>query len=101
MIPLAGVSLEAFRACPEGFPRYRNKPGLTDTVNKYLRENGLLESPGHTLYGLRHSFEDRMLDRGVDERVRRDLMGHALTRQRYGQGASLDRLAEVVQSVAL
>lgn len=101
VIPLTGCSLEAFRACPNGFPRYRNKPGLTDTINKYMRENKLLESPDHTLYGLRHSFEDRMLDRGVDERVRRDLMGHALTRQRYGQGASLDRLAEVVRSVAL
>ena len=101
IIPLAGISLEAFRACPDGFPRYRNKPGLSDTVNKFLRENGLLPSKKHTLYGLRHSFEDRLLDRDVDERIRRDLRGHALARERYGKGASLEKLAEVVQSVAL
>lgn len=101
VIPLAGISLEAFRACPGGFPRYAGKAGLSATVNKYLRENGLMQTEGHSLYGLRHSFEDRLLDRGVDERIRRDLMGHALSRERYGQGASPERLAEVVQSIAL
>jgi integrase len=45
VIPLAGVSLEAFRECPEGFPRYADNPTLSATVNKYLRENGLLETP--------------------------------------------------------
>jgi integrase len=65
-----------------------------------MRENGLMETPEHTLYGLRHSFEDRMLDRDVDERIRRDLMGHALDRQRYGKGASLEKLREVVRSIA-
>ncbi len=100
-LPLVGISLEAFRACPEGFPRYRDKAGLSATVNKFLRENGLTPTTGHTLYGLRHSFEDRLLDRDVDERIRRDLVGHALTRERYGKGASLEKLAEVVQSVAM
>lgn len=101
MIPLAGISLEAFRACPEGFPRYFDKPGLTATVNKYLRERGLLESEAHTLYGLRHSFEDRLLDAGVDERMRRDLMGHALNRERYGAGARMEKALEAVQAIAL
>ncbi|WAX93470.1 hypothetical protein N7E70_017465 [Aminobacter sp. NyZ550] len=67
-----GISLEAFRAFPEGFPTYRFKDKISDTVNKFLRENGLLETQRHTLYGLRHSFEDRMLKAGIDERVRRD-----------------------------
>jgi hypothetical protein len=44
-----------------------------------MRENGLRETPEHSVYSLRHSFEDRLLDRDVDERIRRDLMGHALT----------------------
>lgn len=101
IIPLAGVSLAAFRECPDGFPRYRGTAGLSATVNKFLRENGLAESPAHTLYGLRHSFEDRLLDRDVDERIRRDLMGHALTRERYGKGASMEKLAAIVQSIAL
>ena len=84
IIPLAGISLEAFRECPQGFPTYRDNPGLSDTVNKFLRENGLLETPGHTLYSLRHSFEDRMLAARVDDRIRRDLFGHSMLRERYG-----------------
>ena len=101
VIPLAGVSLEAFKSCPNGFPRYYDKPGLSATVNKFLRENGLAETEQHTMYGLRHSFEDRMLDRDVDERIRRDLMGHALNRERYGKGASLEKLAAVIRAIAI
>lgn len=101
IIPLAGVSLEAFKECPKGFPRYADNPALSATVNKFLRERGLMESTGHTLYSLRHAFEDRMLAAGIDDRIRRDLFGHRLTRERYGQGASLDHLADVVRSIAL
>ena len=101
IIPLAGISLEAFKACPDGFPRYAFSAGLSATVNKFLRENGIMESDAHSLYGLRHSFEDRLLDRDVDERIRRDLMGHALSRERYGKGASLEKLAAVIQSIAI
>ena len=101
IIPLLGVSLEAFREYPQGFPRYANSPSLTDTINKFLRENGLLESDEHTLYGLRHSFEDRMLAAGIDERIRRDLMGHSLRRERYGEGASLDQLHALLKPLAL
>lgn len=65
-IPLAGISLEAFRQARNGFPRYAEKSAsLYATVNKYLRENGLLETPEHVLYSLRHSFEDRMLEAGL------------------------------------
>lgn len=102
VIPLCGVSLEAMRECPEGFPRYRRNPaGLSATINKYLRACGLLETPEHSLYGLRHSFEDRQLAAGVDERIRRDLMGHSLNRERYGKGASLNRLQGLIQATAL
>lgn len=101
IIPLVGVSLEAFRAFPNGFPRYADNPGLSDTINKYLRENGLLETPSHSLYSLRHSFEDRMLAAGVDERIRRDLMGHALQRMRYGDGAAMEHLQSVVASISI
>jgi integrase len=101
VIPLCGVSLEAFETCSGGFPRYRDKPGLSATVNKYFKENGLLETPEHSLYGLRHSFEDRMLEAGIDDRIRRDLFGHRLTRERYGKGASLEMLRELVQKLAL
>ncbi len=102
VIPLVGVSLEALRAFPEGFPHYRgSSASLSATVNKYLRDNGLLQTDQHSLYGLRHSFEDRLLAAGVDERLRRDIFGHALKRERYGAGASLEHLQAVVQPAAL
>ncbi|ETD84369.1 tyrosine-type recombinase/integrase [Rhodobacter capsulatus] len=100
VIPLAGVSLAALKECPDGFPRYRDNPGLSDTQNKFLRDNGLLESENHTVYSLRHSFESRMIREGVDERIRRDLFGHALGRQRYGE-VSLETLRDAVEKVAL
>jgi len=102
VIALAGVSLDALSGFPDGFPRYRkSSASLSAAVNKFLRANGLVESPDHTLYSLRHSFEDRLLAAGVDERIRRDLLGHALNRERYGAGASLEHLLDIVTKVAL
>ena len=101
VIPLAGVSLEAFREFPNGFPRYRDSASLSGTVNKYLKENGLLETPEHSFYSLRHAFEDRMIEAGIDDRIRRDLFGHRLDRERYGKGASLAHLAKLVEGIAL
>lgn len=102
VIPLTGVSLEAFRAFPDGFPRYRqSSAGLSATVNKYLKANGLLETPAHSFYSLRHAFEDRMLAAGIDDRIRRDLFGHRLDRERYGKGASLEHVARLVREIAL
>jgi integrase len=101
-IPLVGVSLEAFRQCPGGFPRYRDRGTVTAAINKFMRENGLRETPEHSLYGLRHSFEDRLLGVGVDERIRRDLLGHRLAnRERYGAGARLAQLHEILLGIAL
>lgn len=101
IIPLVGASLEAFKECPDGFPRYRNRPGLSALVNKFLRHNVDMPSEKHTMYCLRHSFEDRLLDRDTDDRIRRDLLGHRLNRERYGEGASLAKLHDVVSAVAL
>ena len=100
-IPLLGVSLSALTDFPAGFPRYQDSSAsLSATVNKFLRENRLLETPEHTLYGLRHSFEDRMLEAGIDERIRRDIMGHALGRERYGDGGRLATIAALLAPIA-
>lgn len=97
VIPLLGVSLEAFRQCPDGFPRYaETSASLSALVNKYLGNNGLKETEEHTLYSLRHSFQDRMLAAGIDDRIRRDLFGHSLTEERYGEGASLEHKARLL-----
>lgn len=101
-IPLTGISLEVFRSFPTGFPRYRkNGSSLSATVNKFLRENGLMESEKHVMYSLRHSFEDRMLRAGFDDRVRRDLMGHSLKRERYGDGGGPAFKRDLLQRIAL
>ena len=100
IIPLAGISLMAFQECPEGFPRYADNATLSATVNKFLRANKLMETPAHSMYSLRHAFEDRMLAAGVDDRIRRDLFGHRLDRERYGRGASLEHLHQIIQSLA-
>ena len=101
IIPLTGISLKALQECPCGFPRYRDNPGLSDTINKFLSENGLMETPSHTLYSLRHAFEDRMLEARFDARIRRDLLGHGLDRERYGKGGSLQHTHELLQAIAL
>ena len=101
VIPLTGISLEALRSFPEGFPTYRTDEALSKTVSEYLTAQGLRETAAHSLYSLRHSFEDRMLAAGIDERIRRDLMGHRLTRERYGEGANLGHLHTLLQAIAL
>ena len=42
-----------------------------------------------------------MLAAGIDNRIRRDLFGHRLDRERYGKGASLDHVARLVREIAL
>lgn len=84
-IPLYGVALEAFKKYPNGLEKYyRKADSLSACVNKYMKENGLKLSKYHTLYSLRHSFEDFMRQKGVENRIRRELMGHAEKGTVYG-----------------
>ena len=89
-IPPTGASVDAFQQASLGFPTYaQSNATLSATVNKFLKENGLLETNEHTMYGLRRAFEDRLLVAGIDERVRRDLLGHGRKRERYGKGGDM------------
>lgn len=100
-IPLAGVSLEAMRQAPNGFPRYRDRDTLSANVNKYLRNHNLMESPAHTLYSLRHGFEARLKSAEADDELRRYLMGHKIDRPKYGYGDDLSWVLSGVEKVAL
>lgn len=101
-VPLVGVSLAAMTAHPKGFPRYvESSNGLSQLLMKYFRTHGLFPTPQHRIYSLRHSFEDRMKDAGVDEELRRILMGHALDRPRYGAGGSLAWRRDNLLKIAL
>lgn len=102
VVPLVGVALEVFKRFPNGFPRYREREeSLSQLVNKYLRNNGLAPTPRHTLYGLRHSMEDRMKEAGITDDLRRILLGHRIDREEYGIGGSLEWRQKELKKVAL
>lgn len=101
-IPLVGYALDAFKACPGGFPRYRDKPdNLTAAIGKFLKENKLLPSAKHTLYSFRHSFQDRILKVNAPDRVQAELMGHKFNRPMYGDGASLEQKKEWMDRICV
>ncbi|AKR57974.1 hypothetical protein XM25_19725 [Devosia sp. H5989] len=108
-IPLVGLALAVMQRFPSGFPRYFNKEGtLSNTLNKAMREAGLIpdEIPpgynvGYSAYSMRHSFEDRMKTAGLDEELRKILMGHAIDRPRYGVGGALEWRAAEIEKVNL
>jgi integrase len=112
-VPLAGVSLAAARDALRAailagrkeddwvFPQYAGLDKLSGAINKFMRENELKENKNTTLYSLRHSFEDRLIEAGVDERVRRDLFGHALNSERYGTGGGDEIRYQAVKVAAL
>ena len=102
VVPLVGVSLAAMKANPKGFPRYWDRgSSLSNAIQKYLRTNKLLETPKHTTYSLRHSFEDRMKDGGLDTELRMMLMGHSSDRPDYGEGGSLKWKRDELLKIAL
>lgn len=101
-IPLVGVALEVFKRHPKGFPRYKDKEdSYSAMANKYLKENGLRPSPQHSVYSFRHSFEDRMLEGGIDLELREVLMGHKLERPLYGEKGTLQFRQKVLGKIAL
>lgn len=90
-IPLVGIAEIAMRLCPEGFPYYYDKSTLVSAnLMKAFRQRKLLPSRDHVIYSFRHSFEDRMLEAGLDYGLRCSLMGHKNNRPEYGQGGSLE-----------
>ncbi len=101
IIPLVGTALAAMKAHPAGFPRYAGKnASASAAINKYLRENDLLPE-GATLYGLRHGFQDRLIEVEAPERIQADLMGHKTLRPKYGKGPSLEQMRDWLERTAL
>lgn len=101
-IPLVGVSLMAFQAQPNGFPRYRdNAASLSALVNKYLRNHDLRPTLDHTMYSLRHGFEDRLTAVETPEKLIAAMMGHKYSRPKYGAGPSLEQKQKWLQRIAL
>ena len=101
-LPLVGASLVAFQRLGGGFKRYLGKRELVSTtINKYFREKGLQPSENHSLYSLRHSFEDRLTAVEPPEKVQAILMGHKYIRERYGLGPSLEQKRFWLNKIAI
>jgi len=98
-IPLVGVSLEAMRQFPDGFPRYRD--AFSAAVNKFLEDHGLRETERHTLYSLRHGFKDRLRDVETPDELKDELMGHGTKTPRYGDGHGLHLKLKYIERIAL
>lgn len=99
-IPLVGVAHQAALAFPNGFERYKNKADqLSALVNKYMLAHGMRPTMDHTLYSLRHTFEDRMTAVEVTDRIAADLMGHKLIRPKYGAGSGLAQKQEWLKKI--
>lgn len=101
-IPLLGCSLKAFKNCPTGFPQYRNKTDtFSNLVNRYLRDNDLMPTEKHSLYSLRHGFQDRLTRSNVNDRMQAELMGHKFNRPLYGDGPTLEQKFKCLKSISL
>lgn len=100
-IPLVGCALEAMKLHPNGFPRYRDKAAsLSALVNKSLGGRDLLPTKKHSLYSLRHTFEDRLTAVEAPEKLVAALMGHKWIRPKYGAGPSLAQKRGWLQKIA-
>ena len=104
-IPLVGISLEAMKHAPNGFPHYHDKSALlSNSLMKAFRVRGLLPTDEHRIYSFRHAFEKRMLEAGLDYGLRCTLMGHKNNRPQYGDGGSLayrrDELLKIAHPVS-
>jgi integrase len=100
-IPLVGISLEAMKRAPNGFPHYRDKSALlSNSLMKAFRARDLLPTEAHRIYSFRHAFEKRMLEAGLDYGLRCTLMGHKNNRPQYGDGGSMEyRRGELLKIV--
>lgn len=104
-VPLVGVALAAAKRHPDGFPRYRGKSGYSATMNNYLRNNGLLPSSAHTIGGVRHTWESRILAETKRMDVSGEMMGHSVKQIRnrpvYGDATPLQKRQALAKKVML
>jgi integrase len=101
-IPLVGLALEAMKRHRNGFPRYFDKgSSLSATLMKHFKSRGLLPTPKHSVYSLRHAFKDRLKAAECPEEMIDELMGHSTGKPRYGDGYGLQLKARYLKTIAL
>ncbi|MDI6029075.1 hypothetical protein QBK99_23165 [Corticibacterium sp. UT-5YL-CI-8] len=113
-VPLIGHALSSMKEFPKGFPRYQNEIGHTtfsNTTNKFLRENDLLQTSKHSCYCLRHSFIDRMRRHLIPLDIQKSIVGHGdglsssksnkdIT-EHYGEGYDLTTKLGMISPLAM
>ncbi len=103
-LPLLGVSLEAATriVARGGSGRYFQKAdSWSGYIGKALRRAGLMESPRHVPYSMRHYVEDALQEAGADDRYRADILGQKYERPRYGSGGALRGRRDMLARIAL
>ncbi|MQB36866.1 integrase [Agrobacterium tumefaciens] len=101
-VPLVGVALKAMKRHPNGFPLYQDKSDTASAnINKFLWNAGLRPTKSHTVYSLRHTFQDRIENAGASDRMQADLMGHEFGRPTYGDGAEMKRRRDLLLSIQI
>ncbi|MFB9952177.1 DUF6538 domain-containing protein [Rhizobium puerariae] len=99
-IPLVGISLWAMKQRPNGFRRYQDKADVASAlINKVLKSSDLRPTTRHTIYSLRHSFQQRIENAGASDRMQTDLMGHSFDRPVYGDGSEMKRRQEFLDGI--
>lgn len=102
-VPLVGVALTAMRAHlkdgnNDGFPRYRDKEtNFSNAMKATFDRKALRETPEHSVYSLRHMFEDLLKDAEIGDEMRRELMGHRIDRSQYGRGFTLEAKRDALE----
>lgn len=100
-IPLVGCALAVMKLQKNGFPRYRDKAAsLSAIVNKVMGTKKMLPTADHSLYSLRHTFEDRLTAVEAPEKVIASLMGHKWIRPKYGAGPTLEQKQRWMLAIA-
>ncbi|MDN4982365.1 hypothetical protein QY049_03895 [Bradyrhizobium sp. WYCCWR 13022] len=101
-IPLVGLAHEAMKRHRNGFPRYHDKgSNLSATLMKHFKARGLLPTPRHSIYSLRHAFKDRLKAAECPEEMIDELMGHSTGKPRYGDGYGLALKSKYLNAIAL
>ena len=85
------VHFKLFKIIQKVLRDTENSDGFSSLVNKYFRKHHLLPSKKHSVYSLRHSFQDRLTHADVKDRMQAELMGHRFNRPLYGDGPTLQQ----------
>ncbi len=71
----------------------------TSSINKSIRESGVIPDKRQSLYSLRHWFQDQLTKLDVIDRAQAQLMGHRFHRPKYGYGKELSELRDIISQI--